>query len=102
MVYHPAFGYFAEEYGLTMLPIAAEGKEPTPADLVRLIEQARDHDAKVIFASPQFNPESARVIADAIGGKVVFVDPLAGDYIENLRGLLENLLQAMAPEIRFS
>jgi zinc transport system substrate-binding protein len=95
MVYHPAFGYFAREYGLTMLPIEEGGKEPTPAGLTRLIEQAKENKVKVVFASPEFNPESARVIAQAIGGRVVFIDPLARDYIANLRSLLGELVQAM-------
>lgn len=95
MVYHPAFGYFASSYDLTMLPIEDEGKEPTPAGLQHLIEQAKEHNIKVVFAEPQFNPQSAKVIADAINGRVVLIDPLAGDYIDNLRTLLGELVQAM-------
>lgn len=95
MVYHPSFGYFAEEYGLTMLPIEEEGKEPTAASITQLIDEAREHGIKVIFTSPQFNPQSAMLIADEIGGRVVFIDSLAGDYIVNLRMLLSELVQAM-------
>lgn len=95
MVYHPSFGYFASEYGLTMIPIEEEGKEPTAADIADLIGQARQHDIKVIFASPQFNPQSAEVIADELGARVVFVDPLAGDYIANLRLFVGELVEAM-------
>ena len=95
MVYHPAFGYFAREYNLTMIPIEEEGKEPTAAGLAHLIEQAKEHDIKVIFAEPQFNPQSAEVIAGAIGGRVVFINPLAENYITNLRSLLDELLQVM-------
>ena len=93
MVYHPAFGHFAQEYNIAMLTIEEEGKEPRPAGLARLIEQAREHDVKVIFTSPQFNPQSARVIADAIGGRVVSIDPLARDYIMNMRILLGELIR---------
>ena len=95
MVYHPAFGYFAGEYNLTMLPIEKEGKEPTPAGLVNLIEQAKEHDIKVIFAEPQFNPQSAEVIAGAIEGRVIFINSLARDYIMNMRGLMDELVQVM-------
>jgi len=76
------------------LPIESEGKEPTAAGIAHSIEQAREHDVKVIFASPQFNPQSAGVIAEAIGGRVVFIDPLAGDYVTNMHLLLSELLQA--------
>ena len=95
MVFHPAFGYFASEYDLTMLPIEDEGKEPTPAGLHRLIEQAKEHNIKVVFAEPQFNQQSAEVIAGEIGGRVVLIDPLAEDYIENLRALLTEMAKAM-------
>jgi len=95
MVYHPAFGYFAREYDLTMMSIEKEGKEPTAAGLAHLIEQAKAHDIRVIFAEPQFDSKSAEVIAEAIGGSVVLIDPLAKDYIGNLRLLLNEMLPAM-------
>jgi zinc transport system substrate-binding protein len=95
MVYHPAFGYFAREYDLTMIPIEREGKEPTAAGLTGLIEQAKAHDIRVIFAEPQFDPKSAEVIAEAIEGRVVLIDPLAKDYIGNLRLILNEMLLAM-------
>lgn len=95
MVYHPAFGYLAREYGLTMLPIEAEGKDPSAADLGRLIAQAKEQGIKVIFAEPQFNPQSARVIADEIGGRVILIDPLARDYLRNMRELADQLITAM-------
>jgi zinc transport system substrate-binding protein len=95
MVFHPAFGYFASEYNLTMLTIEDEGKEPTPAGLQHLIEQAKEHNIKVVFAEPQFNPQSAEVIAGEIGGRVVLIDPLVRDYIDNLRVLLTKMAEAM-------
>lgn len=95
MVYHPAFGYFASEFNLIMMPLETEGKEPTVAGLARLIAQAKEYGIKVIFAEPQFNPQSAEVIAEAIGGKVVFIDSLARDYLANMRRLLGELVQVM-------
>jgi zinc transport system substrate-binding protein len=95
MVYHPAFGYFAREYNLTMIPLEIDGKEPTAAGLTSLIEQAKAHDIRVIFAEPQFDPKSAAVVAEAIGGEVVLIDPLARDYTGNLRLILSQVLPAM-------
>ncbi len=95
MVYHPAFGYFTREYDLTMISIEKEGKEPTAAGLAHLIEQAKAHDIRVIFAEPQFDPKSAEVIAEAIGGRVVLIDALAKDYIGNLRLIMNEMLSAL-------
>jgi len=39
----------------------------------------------VIFTHPQFNQKKADIIASAIGGKVVVIDPLSQDYLENLK-----------------
>ena len=84
MVFHPAWGYFAEAYGLNQIPIEIEGKKPKPAQLKRLIEYARTHGIKIIFIQPQVSDQYAKIIAKAIDGKVVIADPLAYDWIENI------------------
>lgn len=89
MVYHPSWAYFCKTYGLEQIPIEKEGKELTPQGIAAVIQQAEDNHIKVIFASPQFNTESAHVIAQEIGGTVVLIDPLEKDYIENMRKVAE-------------
>ncbi len=84
MVFHPSWGYFATEYGLTMIPIEIEGKEPSVQDLARLISEAKEKDVKVIFVQAQFSTRSSEAIAEEIGGEVVVVDPLAKDYVSNM------------------
>jgi zinc transport system substrate-binding protein len=85
MVFHPAWGYFARTYGLKMIPVESEGKNPKPAALRRLIELAREHGINVIFVQPEFSTKSAGMIAKAIGGQVVFAAPLAADWADNLK-----------------
>jgi len=85
MVYHPAWGYFAHAYGLKQVPIEIEGKEPKPAQLKELIEHARERHIKVIFVQPQLSSRNAETIAKAIGGQIVFADPLAFDWAANLQ-----------------
>ncbi len=84
MVFHPAWGYFAQAYGLIQTPVEAQGREPGPAALHTLIEHARHAGIKVIFVQPQFSEKSAATIAQAIGGRVAGLDPLAPDWSENL------------------
>ena len=85
MVYHPAWRYFAREYNLTQIPVEKEGKEPTAQGMIALVNQARRLGVKVIFASPEFDRKKAEAIAESFGGRIIFVDPLAKDYVENLR-----------------
>ncbi|TGC10919.1 metal ABC transporter solute-binding protein, Zn/Mn family [Methanolobus halotolerans] len=84
LVYHPSWGYFADDYGLEQISVEVEGKEPSVQDMRNLIDIAREEDIKVIFVQSGFSTSSAQTIADAIDGEVVEVDPLAKDYIDNL------------------
>jgi zinc transport system substrate-binding protein len=84
MVYHPAWGYFAKEYGLNMIPVEIEGKEPSAQDLAELVDLAKENNVTIIFVQAQFSTRSAEVLAQEIGGEVVAVDPLAKDYIANM------------------
>jgi len=85
IVFHPAWGYFAEAYNLQQVSIEIEGKEPKAADLQGLIAQARKRRIGTVFVQPQFSDRSAKVIAEAIGARVEFADPMSGDWDRNLR-----------------
>ena len=85
MVFHPAWGYFARAYGLDQIAVEMEGKEPKPADLARLIDTAKDKKVSAVFVQPQTSQKSAQTVADAVRGTVVVVDPLAENWLENLR-----------------
>ena len=93
-VFHPAFGYFAREYGLEQVAVEAAGKSPGPQRIRRLIELAKADGVKVIFVHPQFSDAGAKAIANEIGGAVVPLDPLAGDYIANLRRIAESVRES--------
>jgi zinc transport system substrate-binding protein len=85
VVFHPSWGYFADDYGLTQLAIEIEGKEPTDAELTRIQRRARGVDVSVIFVQPQISGRSARAVADVIGARLETLDPLAPDVVANLR-----------------
>jgi zinc transport system substrate-binding protein len=95
MVFHPAWGYFADTYGLKQIPVEIEGKNPKPAQLKDLIEYANRNEINVIFVQPQFSAKSAEVIARGIGGQVVFADPLAEDWSVNLRKVAREIRAAL-------
>ncbi len=68
-VYHPAYGYFTDEYGLRQV--------------------------RIVFVQPQFSRTGAEAVAEAIGGVVVPLDPLAEDYVENLREMARKIAEAL-------
>lgn len=89
LVYHPAWGYFCRDYGLTQIAIEKDGKEPTPQGMASVIDQAKRENIKVVFISPQFSRKSAESVASEIGGQVVMIDYLDKNYIENMKKVAE-------------
>ncbi|AXX91690.1 cation ABC transporter substrate-binding protein [Malaciobacter molluscorum LMG 25693] len=84
MVFHPAWGYFAKRFDLKQMPIEIEGKEPKPSQLANLIEEAKEHNIKVVFVAPEFSQKSAKVIAKSIDGVAVAMSPLKANWSQNL------------------
>ncbi len=91
MVFHPSFGYFADEFNLIQIPVELDGKEPGAGTIASLIKKAREEKITVIFAQPQFNVKSAQTIARAIGGTVVMIDPLSRNYLQNMENVIQNI-----------
>ncbi len=95
LVFHPSFGYFADEYGLKQLAIETGGKEPGPFELEEIIEYANKNNLNTIFTQPEFSKRSAEVIAEAINGTVITLSTLDPDYINNLRIIAKEILKEL-------
>ncbi|WP_300163346.1 zinc ABC transporter substrate-binding protein [Solidesulfovibrio sp.] len=96
MVFHPSWGYFARDFGLTQEPIEQLGREPGPKALAALVREAKKDGVKVIFVQPQMSARQAQTIAQAIGGQVAALDPLSDDWAANLENAAKALRQGMA------
>lgn len=96
-IFHPAWGYFAEDFGLRQVAIEIEGQEPSEHDLTRLIREGRELGIRAIFVQPQFRGRAADSVAAALGAKTVTLDPLVRDVPVNLRAAAKQLLDASAP-----
>jgi zinc transport system substrate-binding protein len=93
LVTHPAWQYFARDYGLLMVAIEHEGKEPTAKELEALIVLGRTHGIRVVFAEAQESTREAETIAREIGGTVRVIDPLAGDYLANMERVSQAFME---------
>ncbi len=95
LVFHPAFGYLANDYGFTQEAIEIEGKDPSPQQLEEIVSEAKKDNVKVIFVQKQFSTKSAEAIAEEIDGVVVQIDPLAEDYFANLEDMANVIVNAI-------
>ena len=84
-VYHSAYTYFAQRFDLVQKSIETGEKEPTPAKLRELVNQANQDKVKTIFIQPEFPASGAKRVAEAIGGKSVTISVLEYDVPANMR-----------------
>jgi zinc transport system substrate-binding protein len=96
-VFHPAWGDFAEEYGLRQVAVEHEHKEPDPHELAELIQHAKASQVRVIFVQPEFDRKSAQTLAQEAGARVEILDPLAEDWEANLRHAARALAEGLSP-----
>ncbi len=94
LIYHPALTYLARDYGLEQITIEIDGKEPTPANIQRIIDTAIKENIKIVFVQKQFNTNNAEVIAQEIKGRVVQIDPLAENWGENIKLITDEIVKS--------
>lgn len=95
MVFHPAWGYFADEFNLVQVPVEIAGNEPSPREMSALVDHGAGIGVSVVFVSPQFSSSSARTIAGELGASVVAIDPLAENWLLNMETVADNLGEAL-------
>ncbi len=94
-VFHPGFAYFADAYGLKEAAIQLGGQMPTGKHQFALIEDAKRQGVKTVFVQPEFDPESARAVADALGGQVVPLNGLGENVIADIEDIAMKIETAM-------
>lgn len=104
---HAAFGYLAERYDLTQVPLAGASPEaePAPRELEALVREVERTGATTVFFEPLASPELARTVAREAGVATASLDPLEGltreleaageDYVSVMESNLTALRKAL-------
>ncbi len=90
-VFHPAFGYFARDYGLRQVAIEAGGIDPSPRHLANVLDSIKKEGARTIFLQPQYAGSAARAVAADAELRVAELDPYPADLLAALRQIGEVL-----------
>lgn len=95
IVFHPAFGYFADEFGLEMIALEEDGKEATASHMAEVIDLAREKGSRVIFYQAEADSRQSEAFAEELGIKAVKLEPLAYDYVGNLKAMADAFKEAL-------
>ena len=93
--YHAAFDAFACAYDLDENAVEVEGKTPTPTELAKFLEKAKEEGASALIVQPQFDTKSAEAVAKELNLDVVSIDPMSKDVLGNIRKLAGFVEQAL-------
>ncbi len=93
IVFHPAFGYFANDYSLTMYALEEHGKEADAKHLAEMSDLAKKEGIKSVFYGAETSHRQAEAFAEELGGKAVCLEPLSPDYVENLRTMAKTIAE---------
>ena len=94
MVFHPAFGYFLDQYGMTQIPVELDGHEPSGKHLAKISNLRSTAKAFVLFVQPQSNKSLAESVAKTLLLKPIVVDPLPDAYTDGMRNLANTIVNA--------
>ncbi len=78
VAFHPAFQYFARDYGLRLLAVIQESpeEEPTSKHIAYVIKTIKAKGIKAIFSESQFTPKIVKAIAGDLKLRVYPLDTL--------------------------
>ena len=89
MIYHPAYTYYARDYGIKQIAIEHDGKEPSLRQTTELIETAKRHNVRTILRQPQYSEDKVRAIANDAGAEIITTDPLSEDILAEIERVTE-------------
>lgn len=103
LITHATLAYLCSEYGCRQIPITGINPEaePSPADVVSIIRQAKENNVSAVFSESMLNPNTAETIAKEINGRVMVFNSVHGltaqeeldgeDYISLMESNLRNI-----------
>ncbi len=96
LVYHPAFGHLARDYGFDQVAVERGGLPPSPRHLAEVLDGLGEAGTRTLFVQPRSAGGPLRALAEAEGLRLAELDPLARDYPDNLRRMARAIAAALA------
>ncbi len=104
IAYHNEWCYFENRFGLQIVDFLEPkpGIPPTPSQLVKIINEVKDNQIKVIITSPYFTSSSSDVVSKQTGAKTVVLATSVGafDAIKNYYDLFDYNIRLLTAALK--
>ncbi len=95
LTFHPAWGYFADDYDLEMISIEVGGQEPSAELLAEIIRLVDTYEIEAIFLQREFSSNSVQALIEETGVEMIVLDPLAEDWLANMKIMADAFAEAL-------
>ena len=104
VVFHDAFQYFEQRFGLTAVAAIAlsDASSPGPARIEMVRDAVRDLGVTCVLSEPAFNPAVVQTVIEGTDARTALVDPMgagiapgAAFYPAMLRGFADELVRCL-------
>ncbi len=95
IIFHNAFDYYNRRFGIQTIGVIelSPGQDPNPAYIGQLVDLAKAHGVRAVFAEPEYSPKLAATLAKSAGIETVTnlyddsigEDPRVNNYVNMLR-----------------
>ena len=94
LVVHPAWGYFAADYGLRQLAMHTDGKQPSDAEMTELRREVSYERITTVFVQRESGLRTAETLATSLGCRTEILPVLASDILETLRLTTRKMIES--------
>jgi zinc transport system substrate-binding protein len=96
LIIHPSLGYFADAFGLQMIPVEVDGQEPSPTQLVDILNASKTYGIHTLFTQTGSNPLNVQMLAEQAGiNQIIEIDPMLYDWSANMLFIGDSLQAAL-------
>ena len=88
---HPSLSYFARDYGLSQLSLQASGKEASPLQLRKQMEEMKDSDTKTFIMEKEHASPGDKEIAKQLGLKTVDVSLNSSEWLDDIMKIADEI-----------
>lgn len=95
LLFHPALTWFAATYGLRQSVVEIGGKEPSPAQMGRLIDTIRQIGITTLIVQAEYPHQRAEAIAEQTGARIERINPLGYNWMEEMRVIADVVVESL-------
>ncbi|MDE6511064.1 MAG: zinc ABC transporter substrate-binding protein [Muribaculaceae bacterium] len=88
---HPSLSYFARDYGLSQIALQASGKEASPIQLRRQMEEMKDADTKLFIVEREHSSSGDNETVSQLGLKCIEVSLNSADWLDDIMKIADEI-----------